>query len=126
MEDLKSIHWNRVTKYSGEGHNLKVTLERVSDNFDTLKEVIDDIETDFQTELAEKNVLVEVDANKILSPKASAVVDYGGEDFTITAVSKDVDGEDIIVEFVDPEAVDQTLAVAYDEPTKNSYNHPQH
>lgn len=56
-----------------------------------------------------------VDLPKLLPVNAYVDVPYDvAENFRITAVSTDIDGELIDVEFVDPEDINQALAVSYD------------
>lgn len=62
---------------------------------------------------------VDIVATANLVPtKAYAEVTYDTDKtFTITAVSTDIDGEDIQVTFVDPEDISQALAISYDAET---------
>jgi len=59
-----------------------------------------------------------VESANLTPTKAYAEVTYDtNQTLTITAVSTDIDGEDIQVAFVDPEDVSQSLAVSYDAET---------
>jgi len=50
--------------------------------------------------------------------KAKAVVEYGAEEFTITAVDKSSAGNGINITFVDPDTESESLAVVVDEEEK--------
>jgi hypothetical protein len=60
-----------------------------------------------------------VDSVNLLPKNANNIITYPtGQEFLITAVAPGVEGEDIIIEFVNPNDVNQTLAVSYDDITK--------
>lgn len=59
-----------------------------------------------------------VESANLIPTKAYTEVTYATDQtFTITAVSTDIDGENIQVAFVDPEEASQSLAVSYDAET---------
>jgi hypothetical protein len=60
-----------------------------------------------------------VDSANLLPQKAYVAITYPtDQEFVITAVTPGVEGEDISIEFVNPNDVSQTLAVSYDDVTK--------
>ncbi len=60
-----------------------------------------------------------VDSANLLPQKAYNIITYPtGQEFLITAVTPGIEGEDIIIEFVNPNDVSQTLVVSYDDVTK--------
>ena len=46
---MKEIKFNQSPRYSGEGDGLKVTLEKVSDNFKEVSNTLSEVATTFET-----------------------------------------------------------------------------
>jgi hypothetical protein len=95
---------NKVDKEEGK--------ELSQENFTTL------LKTLYEDNLDNNNVLEERVPPRLLPQSAFVEIPYSEVDnITITAVSTNVDGEEIIVEFVDPEDVSQAISVSYDSET---------